>query len=193
MTKALRTDASAILSQNDAFVANDEGVAFYGLDGTADAILGVLEQKTNRYVNNCADNGRTRETREKNLQNFLLSFAELFLLPQLLDGEGDVGHSLLETIIGLLLKLWGGFLRLIDDPRRLANNSVSKLLLVARDARLELVVIRPVLVAELRVLSQRVMIETPFCRLMRHFPAAGTLERWKNSSSLCLIDAKSLK
>lgn len=135
---------------------------------------------------------KTRSERTKNLQNFLLSFAELFLLPQLLDGEGDVGNPLLETIIGLLLKLWGGFLRLIDDPRRLANNSVSKLLLVARDARLQLVVIRPVLVAELRVLSQGVMVESPLRWLMRHFAAAGTLEE-KNSSTLCLIDAKSFK
>lgn len=57
MSKSLHTDASSILSQNDAFVANDKGVAFYGLDGTADAILGVLEQKADRYINNCADKG----------------------------------------------------------------------------------------------------------------------------------------
>lgn len=74
--------------------------------------------------------------RSSNLQNLLFPFAKLFLLSKLLDGEGNVGDALFESVIGLLLKFRSRLLRLIDYTRRLADNSVCELLLIARYTRL---------------------------------------------------------
>lgn len=70
---------------------------------------------------------------KKNLQNFRFLLAKLFLLSKLLDSECNLGDALIEAIVGFLLEFCGRFLRLIDDSGRFTNDTISKLLLVARE------------------------------------------------------------
>lgn len=98
----------------------------------------------------------------KYLQNLLFAFSQLFLLSQFVNGKCDVRDTFLKAKVSFLLEFRGGFFNLIDNTLCLANYSIRELLLVARNAWFQLIVVTPIFMRVLWILSNCVMIKSTF-------------------------------